>query len=61
MREVEFPFVVTEDGEVIARFRRLSDAARFASYHAWGDFHHNVTLIKTPTVLLPREPTTRSS
>lgn len=59
MHEAKFPFVVTEDGEIIARFRRLRDAAKFAGYHEWGDFHHDVAVSKTPTVLVPPEPTTR--
>ena len=40
MSDAEFPFVVTEDEEIIARFKHLKDAAKFASYHEWGDFHH---------------------
>jgi hypothetical protein len=38
MSDAEFPFVVTEDEEIIARFKHLKDAAKFASYHEWGDF-----------------------
>lgn len=56
MREAEFAFVVTEDEEVIARFKRLRDAAKFASYHEWGDFHHNVAVSKTQIALVPQEP-----
>ena len=37
MHEAEFLFVVTEDGEIIARFGRLRDAVKFASYHESGD------------------------
>jgi hypothetical protein len=44
MRDADFPFVVTEDEEIIARFKRLKDATTFASYHDWGDFHHNVAV-----------------
>ena len=61
MREAEFHFVVTEDEEIIARFKRLRDAAKFASYYEWGDFHHNVAVSKTPTALVPQqEPRARS-
>jgi len=60
MRDAEVPFVVTEDEEIIARFNHLRDAARFASYYEWGDFHHNVAVSKTPTALAPQEPRTRS-
>ena len=46
MSDAEFPFVVTEDKEIIARFKRLKDAAKFAGYDEWGDFHHNLALIR---------------
>ena len=49
MVDAEFPFVVTEDEEIIARFKRLKDATRFASYHEWGEFNHNVAVSKMPT------------
>jgi hypothetical protein len=52
MRDAEFPFVVTEDEEIIARFKRLKDATKFASYHEWGDFHHNVAVSQMPTAFV---------
>ncbi len=59
MRDAEFPFVVTEDKEIIARFKRLKDAAKFASYHEWGDFHHNVAVSKIPIAFVQQESRTK--
>ncbi len=58
-RDAEFPFVVTEDKEIIARFKRLKDAAKFASYHEWGDFHHNVAVSKIPIAFVQQESRTK--
>jgi len=55
MLDAEFPFVVTEDEEIIARFKRLKDATRFASYHEWGDFHHSVAVSKIPSAFVRQE------
>jgi hypothetical protein len=60
MLDAEFPFAVTEDEEIIARFKRLKDATRFASYHDWGEFHHNVAVSKMPTAFTRQESRTKS-
>jgi hypothetical protein len=60
MSDAEFPFVVTEDEEIIARFKHLKDAAKFASYHEWGDFHHNVAVSKVPIAFVQQESRTKS-
>ena len=59
MRDAEFPFVVTEDEEINARFKRLKDAAKFASYHEWGDFRHNVAVSKIPIAFVQQESRTK--
>jgi hypothetical protein len=59
MVDAEFPFVVTEDEEIIARFKRLKDATRFASYHEWGDFHHNVAVSKMPAAFVRQDSRTK--
>jgi hypothetical protein len=60
MSDAEFPFVVTEDEEIIARFKHLKDAAKFTSYHEWGDFHHNVAVSKIPIAFVQQESRTKS-
>ncbi len=42
----DFPYLVAEDDEIIARFKRLEDAAQFASNREWQEIHHVVTLSK---------------
>jgi hypothetical protein len=54
MTSTDFPFIVTEDEEVIAGFKRLEDAARFASSQEWQDAHHNVALLKLPARAVDR-------
>jgi hypothetical protein len=59
MVDAEFPFVVTEDEEIIARFKRLKDATRFASYHEWGDFQHSVAVSKMPVAFVRQDSRTK--
>jgi hypothetical protein len=59
MVDAEFPFVVTEDEEIIARFKRLKDATRFASHHEWGDFQHSVAVSKMPVAFVRQDSRTK--
>jgi hypothetical protein len=59
MVDAELPFVVTEDEEIIARFKRLKDATRFASYHEWGDFQHSVAVSKMPVAFVRQDSRTK--
>jgi hypothetical protein len=46
MVDEDFPFVVLEDDDVIAKFKRIEDASSFAANHEWQDAHHTVSLVK---------------
>ena len=45
MGDEDFPYLVLEDEEVIAKFRRMEDASSFAANQEWRDTHHTVTLV----------------
>jgi hypothetical protein len=41
----DFPYSVIEDGELIAKFKRIEDASSFAANREWQDAHHVVSLV----------------